>query len=106
MRIQICSSRSKKVCSRLALPSVAWTCAMLVSAKVGFAHEGRSDTSTVAAALDFRLGLLDCRGDASSVAVEAPADDERGMRRRECRCWECTQRGGSVPCGRQVFDKM
>ena len=55
---------------------------MLVSAKVGFAHEGRGHTSTVAAAVDFRLGLLDCRGDASSVAVEAPADDDRGMRLR------------------------
>ena len=60
-------------------------CAMLVSAKVGLAHEGRGDTSAVEAAVDFRLGLLDCRGDASFVAVEAPADDDRGIRR-----WVCT----------------
>ena len=65
---------------------------MLVSAKVGLAHEGRGDTSTVAAAVDFRLGLLDCRGDASAVAaVEAPPDDDRGMRR-----WECSRNAPAV----------
>ena len=74
---------------------------MLVSAKVGLAHEGRGDTSTVAAAVDFRLGLLDCRGDASAVAaVEAPPDDDRGMRR-----WECSRNAPRL-CARGAISRQ
>ena len=79
IRMQICSSRAKNVSSSRAFPSVACTCAMLVSENVGLAHEGRGDASAVGAtAAALRLGLLDCRGDASCVAADAPADD-RGM---------------------------
>jgi hypothetical protein len=53
---------------------------MLVSENVGLAHEGRGDASAVdATAAALRLGLFDCRGDASCVAAEAPAGDERGI---------------------------
>ena len=79
IRMQICSSRAKNVSSSRAFPSVACTCAMLVSENVGLAHEGRGDASAVGAtAAALRLGLFDCRGDASCVAAE-PAGDDRGI---------------------------
>ena len=79
IRMQICSSRAKNVSSSRAFPSVACTCAMLVSENVGLAHEGRGDASAVGAtAAALRLGLFDCRGDASCVAA-APAGDDRGI---------------------------
>ena len=59
---------------------------MLVSENVGLAHEGRGDASAVdATAAALRLGLFDCRGDASCVAAEAPAGDERGIAFRRAR---------------------
>ena len=80
IRMQICSSRAKNVSSSRAFPSVACTCAMLVSENVGLAHEGRGDASAVGAtAAALRLGLFDCRGDASCAAAEPPADDDRGI---------------------------
>ena len=62
---------------------------MLVSENVGLAHEGRGDASAVdATAAALRLGLFDCRGDASCVVAEAPAGDERGIRASQARWWQ------------------